>query len=269
MNKNQLKKLIAAAATVAGVFSTVAPASASTFTWGDWTKTYEVQDKSTDTSGFQTLISEYQKYVQPESLAIPEDKLTKLDPTKLRLKNESNVRIWFLNEGATYKNQLAYEAVKGNNSQKGLLFNDVSCDISQAANSACQLGENPGTLDIGDYVELGKVAGGSQLNFFMKTDGFNNPDGPVYGADPTKNPDLLEHLVAYEIDDYLLIGFEDLPGPEGISSDRDFNDVVFVVDVGKDNIESVPEPATAMALLAASAAGVMTLRRRESTTNDQ
>jgi hypothetical protein len=263
MNKNQLKKLIAAAVTVTGVFSAVAPASASTFSWGDWTKTYEVQDKSTNDSGFQSLISEYQKYVQPESLAIPEDKLNKLDPTKLRLKNDSNVRIWFLNEGATFKNQLAYEAVKGSDSQKGLLFNDVSCDISQAANSVCQIGENPGTLDIGDYVEIGQVTGGSQLNFFIKADGFNNPDGPVYGADATKNPDLLEHLVAYEIDDYLLLGFEDLPGPEGPSSDRDFNDVMFVVDVGKDNIESVPEPATAMALLAAAAAGVMTLRRRE------
>lgn len=269
MNKNQLKKLIAAAATITGVFSAVDPASASTFTWGDWTKTYEVQDKSSNGSGFQSLISEYQKYVQPESLSIPEDKLNKLDSTKLRLKNDSNVRIWFLNEGAGFKNQLAYEAVKGNDSQKGLLFNDVSCDISQPANSACQFGENPGTLDIGDYVEIGRLAGGSQLNFFIKADGFNNPDGAVYGAEPTKNPDLLEHLVAYEIDDYLLLGFEDLPGPEGVSSDRDFNDVMFVVDVGKDNIESVPEPATAMALLAAAAAGVMTLRRRESVTTDQ
>ncbi|MUG94724.1 DUF4114 domain-containing protein [Scytonema sp. UIC 10036] len=264
MKKNQLKRLIATAATVTGVFSAVAPASASTFTWGDWTKTYEVQDKSTDTSGFQSLISEYQKYVQPETLAIPEDKLNKLDPTKLRLKNDTNVRIWFLNEGAGFRNQLAYEALKGNDYQKGLLFNDVSCDISQAANSACQVGENPGTLDIGDYVEIGKVAGGSQLNFFIKADGSSHPDGPIYGADPTKNPDLLEHLVAYEIDDRVLLGFEDLPGPEGVSSDRDFNDVMFVVDVGKDNIESVPEPATAMALLAAAAAGVMTLRRRES-----
>jgi hypothetical protein len=261
MNKDRVKKLIAAAVTVTGVFSAVAPASASTFTWGDWTKTYEVQDKSTDTSGFQSLISGYQKYVQPESLSIPEDKINKLDPTKLRLKNDTDVRIWFLNEGAGFRNQLAYEALKGNDYQKGLLFSDVSCDISQEANSACQIGEDPGTLDIGDFVDIGKVAGGTQLNFFIKADGSTYPNGPVYGADPTKNPDLLEHLVAYEIGDRVLLGFEDLPGLEG--SDRDFNDVMFVVDIGKDNIESVPEPATAMALLAAAAAGVMTLRRRE------
>jgi Domain of unknown function (DUF4114) len=274
MKKHYLKKLIVAAATMAGVLASVTPASASTFIWGNWTKTYNIQDKSTDNSGFQSLIPKFQDYVQSESISIPEDKLNKLDPTKLSLKADHNVRIWFLNEGAGFKNQLAYEAVNGDDYQKGLLFDNISCDISKSANSACQIGENSGVLDIGDYVDVGKVAGGTQLNFFVKADGFNNPDGYVYGANASQNPDGLEHLVAYEVDDYLLLGFEDLYGPQGATSapnqnsDRDFNDVVFVIDFGKDNIASVPEPGSLFAILSGGAVIMLQLRRRQKQGNE-
>ncbi|MEC4819638.1 MAG: DUF4114 domain-containing protein [Scytonema sp. PMC 1069.18] len=269
MKKNHLKKLLVAATTMAGVLASVAPASASTFTWGNWTKNYQVQDRLTDNTGFQSLIPKFQDYVQPEAISIPEDKLNKVDPTKLSLKADHNVRIWFLNEGAGSKNQLAYEAINGSDYTKGLLFDNISCDSSKSANSACQLGENSGVLDIGDYVELGKVSGGTQLNFFIKADGFNNPDGYVYGADASENPDKLEHLIAYEVDGYLLLGVEDLYGPEGATdapnqnSDRDFNDIVFVVDFGKDNLASVPEPASVIALMSLGAVGMLKLRRRQ------
>ncbi|BAY45852.1 hypothetical protein SAMD00079811_34590 [Scytonema sp. HK-05] len=269
MIKKKLTGFFAAAAAITSVFSAVAPASAATFTW-DNLQTYGVKDKSTDDSGFQSRIPQFQQYVQQEGISIPEDKLNKLDPSKLSLKRDNNIRVWFLNEGAFYKDQLAYEAIKGSEYQKGLVFDNISCNTSNSANSACQLGENSGALDIGDYVDLGKISGGTQLNFFLKADGFNNPNGSVYGADPTQNPDNLDHIVAYEVDDYLLLGFEDLYGPQGstadgngnIASDRDFNDVVFLVDFGRDNIATVPEPASAIALLGVGAVGMLKLRRR-------
>jgi hypothetical protein len=277
MIKKKLTGFFAAVATVTGVFSAVAPASAATFTWGDWTQTYEVQDKSTDNSGFQSVIPQFQQYVQEERLAIPDDKLNRLDPSRLSLKNDNNIRVWFLNEGASYNNQLAFETIRGSDYQKGLIFDNISCDISNSANSACQLGENSGVLDIGDYVDLGRVSGGSQVNFFLKADGFNNPNGNVYGADPAQNPDSLEHIVAYEVDGYLLLGFEDLFGPEGttaggnspLAADRDFNDVVFVIDFGEDNIATVPEPASAIALLGVGAVGMLKLRRRRQNQNKE
>ncbi|ARV62124.1 PEP-CTERM sorting domain-containing protein [Nostocales cyanobacterium HT-58-2] len=271
MMREKLAGLLAAAATMTSVLSAVTPASAATFTWENLTQTYEVKDKSTDASGFQSLIPQFQQYVQQERIAIPDNKLNKLDPSKLSLKYDNNIRVWFLNEGAGYKDQLAYEAIKGSDYQKGLLFNNISCNSS---NSACQLGEDDGVLDVGDYVDLGKISGGTQLNFFLKADGFNNPNGNVYGADATQNPDKLDHLVAYEVDGYLLLGFEDLYGPEGstaggngelLPADRDFNDVVFLIDFGKDNIATVPEPASAIALLGVGAAGLVTLRRRRNT----
>lgn len=269
MIKKKLTGLFAAAAAITSVFSAVAPASAATFSWENL-QTYDIKDKSTDDSGFQSRIPQFQQYVQQEGIAIPEDKLNKLDPSKLSLKRDNNIRVWFLNEGAFYKDQLGYEAIKGSEYQKGLVFDNISCNSSNSANSACQLGENSGALDIGDYVDLGKISGGTQLNFFLKADGFNNPNGNVYGADPTQNPDNLDHIVAYEVDDYLLLGFEDLYGPQGstadgngnIAADRDFNDVVFLVDFGRDNIATVPEPASAIALLSVGAVGMLKLRRR-------
>ncbi|MBW4631680.1 MAG: DUF4114 domain-containing protein [Iphinoe sp. HA4291-MV1] len=269
MIRKKITGVFAAAAAIASVLSTVSPASAATFTSENLT-TNEVKDKSTDNSQVQSLIPQFQQYVQKEEIAIPEDKLKKLDPTKLSLKYDNNVRVWFLNEGASYKNQLAYEAIKGSEYQKGLIFDNISCDSSNSANSACQVGENPGVLDIGDYVDLGKISGGTQLNFFLKADGFNNPNGNIYGADASQNPDKLNHIVAYEVDGYLLLGFEDLYGPEGsteggnngIASDRDFNDVVFLIDFGKNNIATVPEHTSAIALVGIGAAGLVTLRRR-------
>ena len=269
MIKKKLTGLFAAAAAITSVFSAVAPASAATFSWENL-QTYDVKDKSTDDSGFQSRIPQFQQYVQQEGIAIPEDKLNKLDPSKLSLKRDDNIRVWFLNEGASYKDQLGYEAINGSQYQKGLVFDNISCNSSNSANSACQLGENSGVLDIGDYVDLGKISGGTQLNFFLKADGFNNPNGNVYGADPTQNPDNLDHIVAYEVDDYLLLGFEDLYGPQGstadgngnLVSDRDFNDVVFLVDFGRDNITTVPEPASAIALVGVGAVGILKLRRR-------
>ncbi|NMG22924.1 DUF4114 domain-containing protein [Brasilonema bromeliae] len=261
--------LFAATAAITSVFSAVTPAGAATFTWENLTP-YEVKDKSTDDSGFQSRIPEFQQYVQQERIAIPEDKLNKLDPTKLSLKNDHNVRVWFLNEGAGYKNQLAYEAINGSDYQKGLIFENISCNTSNGANSACQIGEDNGVLNIGDYVDLGTKAAGTKLNFFLKADGFNNPNGYVYGADATQNPDGLDHLVAYEMDGYLLVGFEDLYGPEGfrsngngvLAADRDFNDVVFLVDLGRDNIATVPESASAIALLGIGGVAMLQQRRR-------
>jgi Domain of unknown function (DUF4114)/PEP-CTERM motif len=257
-------------ATVAGSLATMAPAQAALansipdFEWKNLTQ-HTVQDKSTDTSGFQSSIPDFQKYVQAERLAISAEKqkAQALDPTKLFLNFDHNVRVWFLNEGAGYKNQLGYQTVKnGKETGKGEIFNNVSCDTSGGKNSACQLGNNgDGVLDIGDYVDIGKVAAGTQLNFLLRSDGFNGGQTVLGGADPTKNVDKIQHLMAYSVGNYLLMGFEDIIG----GGDLDFNDAVFVVDFGKGNLTTtaVPEPGTMVALLGVTGAGVWLRRRRK------
>ncbi|MEB3219469.1 MAG: DUF4114 domain-containing protein [Nostocales cyanobacterium 94392] len=240
--------------------------------WGNWTKEHRVTDKSQDTE-FQKLIPEFQKLVQKEGKAIPADQVAaqKLDPTKLFLKNDHNVRVWFLDEGAGYRNQLAYEATKDDDYQKGMIFNDVSCK------SGCQLSNgNNAPLNIGDFVDLGLIEGGTQLNFLLRADGANganNSNGDIYGADKSLNTDNLEHLMAFAVQaggrDYLLMGFEDLRN----GGDKDYNDVMFIVDFGKDNLtnkyaKSVPEASNMAAILGVTGAGLMLRRRRRNSMNN-
>ncbi|GAB1540679.1 hypothetical protein NUACC21_33480 [Scytonema sp. NUACC21] len=289
MKKNRLTEFFVTLATLGGIFSAIAPVSAASLTnTNDWNNltANPIQPRATDTSGFQTLIPEFQEFVQPEGIAIPENEVRRLDPSKLQLKSDSNVRVWFLNEGAFYRNQLAYEAVQPPNYQAGYIFQDASC--INGNNNNCEKPDSNGTLNVGDYVDLGTVAGGSQLNFWLRANGANpqEPGGTnpatnvknIYGEDGTQNPDGLEHIAAYEYNNYLLIGFEDLYGPVGstaggngiITADRDFNDVVFVVDVGENNLDGrayVPEPTSAIAILGVGAVGLMKLRRRQQQEN--
>lgn len=258
----------AAAVTVAGSLAAMAPAQAAaltsttstmpTFVWKNL-QNHTVKDKSTDTSGFQALIPEFQKYVQQERLAISAERqqAQALDPTKLFMKFDHNVRVWFLNEGAGYKNQLGYQTVKDSKETgKGEIFNNVSCT------NGCQLGEgSDGVLDIGDYVDIGKVSAGTQLNFLLRSNGFNGGTEVLGGADRSQNVDKLQHLMAYSVGDYLLMGFEDIIG----GGDLDYNDAVFVVDFGKGNLTStaVPEPGTMAALLGVTGAGMWMRRRKK------
>ncbi len=274
-------KLIAIVTALSGSFSVISSANAvSLENSNDWQNltVNPVQNRSTDTSGFQSLIPAFQSYVQKEGISIPEGNVTKLDPSKLVLKDDHDVRVWFVNGGAVYHDQLAYEATKGSNYQNGYVFTDASCKTGN--NNNCEKPIDDGSLNVGDYVNLGKIASGTQLNFLLRANGAqpNDPGATnpttglknIYGTNADQNPDQLDHIVAYSLDDrYLLVGFEDLFGPKGstdggnldIIADRDFNDVVFAVDFGK--VATVPEPTSAIALLGAGVVGILKLRRQK------
>lgn len=230
--------------------------------WGNWTNTHTVQDKSQDKTDFQALIPQFKKLIQNEGKEIPADQIAakRLDPTQLFLLNDHNVRVWFLDEGAGYRNQLAYEALSDSGYEKGMIFNDISCTFG------CQRGEDKnGVLDIGDFVDIGSIKAGTQLNFLLKADGANaNPaNGDIYGGNVSLNPDAIQHLMAWQVGDYLMLGFEDLRN----GGDKDYNDTIFVMDFGKGNLTNkrrkVPEPGTISALLGVTGAG-MWLRCRRS-----
>jgi Domain of unknown function (DUF4114) len=254
-----------AAVAVTGSLAAMAPAHATgltsttpTFSWENLT-THTVNDRSTDNSGFQALIPDFQTYVQQERLAITAERqqAQALDPSKLFMKFDHNVRVWFLNEGANFKNQLGYQMIKdGQETGKGEIYNNISCI------NGCQLGEgNNGVLDIGDYVDIGNVSAGTQLNFLLRQDGFNAGKEVFGGAYPDQNSDKIQHLMAYSVGNYLLMGFEDITG----GGDLDFNDAVFVVDFGTDNLiaAKTPEPGTMAALLGVTGAGMWMRRRKK------
>jgi Domain of unknown function (DUF4114) len=220
---------------------------------------------------------DFQQFVQAERVAIPNSGQKQIDPNNLFLKYSHDVKVSFVNEGAGYRNQLAFTTTKNNQSQTGLLFKDIACS-GQTDGVACVGDWGGNTLKLGDTVKMGTVAKGTTLDFSLRANGLNRGnDAYIFGTKTAKNADGLQHVVSYTYGKrYLVMGFEDLYGKGGSAagkfnekSDRDFNDAVFVVDIGEDNVrylngEDVPEPAAAAGLvaLAATAFGMKRFRKR-------
>ncbi|WP_335094623.1 DUF4114 domain-containing protein [Nostoc sp.] len=263
-----LTALIAATATLTGLVSKVETASAADFTWNNaWTQP-TISSKSA--TGFND--TPFQQFVQKESVAIANSGQFKLDPSKLNLKYDHDVSVYFINEGASYRNQLAFNAT-GTTNKSGLLFKDASCD-----GVGCVMGGGASVLNLGDGVKLGNVTAGTQLDFFLKADGLNHPTNNIFGTQTASNADGLQHAVAYAYNNYILLAFEDLYGglhaTGGLNqnSDRDFNDLVVVLDIGEANVKaligtSVPEPSVTLSMFAVGAVSMFGLRRRRQTRN--
>jgi hypothetical protein len=271
MIKKGLTGIIFAAAALTGLFSQVGSASATNFTWDDSWVQPEIQSK--ETTGFDDTI--FQQFVQIERMAIPNSQQFLLDPSKLFLKYSNDVSVYFINEGAGYRNQLAYQATGATN-KSGLVFNDIAC-----SGSGCVGDWGGNTLKLGDGVNLGNFAAGTQLDFWLRADGLNRGNSAnIFGTQTSSNQDGLQHVVTYAVGDYILLGFEDLYGDLGASgidpntgkynesSDRDFNDVVMVLKIGEKNVKaltstSVPEPSATLSLLGVGALGMLKLSRRQ------
>lgn len=262
--------LIAATATLTGLVSKVETASAADFNWNSsWTQP-TVYNKSQ--TGFND--TPFQQFVQAESVALPNSGQFKLDPSKLNLKYDHDVSVYFINEGAGYRNQLAFEAT-GTTNKSGLLFNDISCE-----GDGCVGGWGGNALKLGDGVKVGNVTAGTQLDLWLRADGLNRGNSAnIFGTDTASNADGLQHAVAYAYNNYILLAFEDLYGnlyASGVDSatgkwnegsDRDFNDVVVVLDVGEANVKAligatVPEPSVTLSMFAVGAVSMFGLRRR-------
>ncbi|MEZ6137722.1 MAG: DUF4114 domain-containing protein [Pirellulaceae bacterium] len=188
--------------------------------------------------------------VMPEFLTIINDTLSesvvfegvqgfKLDASKLLLRTASDapIRIYFLFEGAGYHNTLGYTWTPAGEPEKGaksVLFPDAS--IKHSGNRTTW---EP--LKVGDFVEIGTGDNGWQLDFFLISNAVNGGTTPLW-ADETLNSDGLQHMVAFMIPDsrFILLGFEDIVG----GGDLDYNDALFVVDIGQVNAENLLDEAS-------------------------
>jgi hypothetical protein len=202
-----------------------------------------------------------------------------LDPNPLRLVDAADVRVYFLGEGAGFRNSFGFYTGR---SDVGVAGSDDAALVFPDASSAGS-GFEAGTrrspaapLAAGDFVELGSFAPDTQLNLFLVANGANGGDDTWY-TDPLLNADGLVHYVALATpgSPYLLVGIEDLPG----GGDGDYNDLVVAVDIGSRNvgemiaasgstaertvtsaaIAAVPLPAPLWALV--GVAGLTALRR--------
>jgi hypothetical protein len=158
----------------------------------------------------------------------------KLDASRLLLRTASDapIRIYFLFEGAGYHNTLGYTWTPAGAPEKGskfILFPDASVK-PRGARTTWE------PLLIGDFVEIDRGGNGWQLDFFLISNGVNGGRTALW-ADPALNVDGLQHMVAFMIPDsrFILLGFEDIIG----GGDLDYNDALFVVDIGQENAENL------------------------------
>ncbi len=273
MNNKFLTGLLIAAAAITGAFAQTSSASA--FEWNNnW---QQPQIFSGDAVGFKH--QPFQQFVNAERVAIPNSGQKKIDVNNLFLKYDHDVSVSFINEGAGYRNQLGFTA-KGATNTSGMLFSDIACTGSYDGASCVGGWDGANTLKFGDTVKTGMIKGGTQLDFGLRADGLNRGQNTyVFGTQDAANADGLNHVVAYTYGkQYLVMGFEDLYGNgKGFQgdfyewSDRDFNDTVFVVDIGEANVACLnagtcqtktPEPAAAAGLVSMLGAAAAIKRRR-------
>lgn len=186
----------------------------------------------------QTLINEE----LGERQSIADVSAMALDPAQLQLQTMSDVRVYFISEGAGYHNTLGFntEASGIDEGNPLLIFPDST---------------DPDWVSPGDFVDLGTLDAGTSLDFFLIANGANGGSN-IFTNDAAANPDGIQHVVSFALEGspYLLIGFEDLFN----GGDRDFNDLLFAVEIGEANVESMiassalsfasPEPSTALIL---------------------
>jgi hypothetical protein len=175
-----------------------------------------------------------------------------LDPAKLKLAVDSMARVYFVGEGAGYQNTLGFNTLSspatsgtpGITKTAQLIFPNASSNMAGALSSSTgkerTLSE---PLQPGDFSDLGSFKAGSSLDFFLVSYGATGGKS-VLTANAQRNTDGLQHVVAFASPDspFLLMAFEDMLG----GGDRDYNDVIFALDIGKVNVArlvSAPEPA--------------------------
>ncbi|MEI8386534.1 MAG: DUF4114 domain-containing protein [Verrucomicrobiota bacterium] len=190
-----------------------------------------------------------------------------LDPSKLVLSTDAQVRVYFVGEGAGFHNTLGIN-LEGTGIRSGdpkLIFPDAS-----SQQSSYKFGEDQGgsvrtsnaPLMSGDFVDFGTMKAGQKLDFFLIADGANGANKlHVWTASPSVNSDGIQHMASFGVKDssYLLLSFEDLSG----GGDRDFNDIVFAVQIGAANVAALanPEPRSVLTFLLLGAT-VYVVRRR-------
>jgi hypothetical protein len=276
MIKNKLfNALLATAALGTSVLSVTAPANA-----------YEIKSRDQAPNEFKSILQDFRAFVGEEAQYLSPETINakKVDLSKLQLKFDHDVKVFFIGETAGgYRNRLDFQATKGSTVTTGKIFGDTSCNTGDASftnfskfcanpNNALQNTVAPNKpLNVGDWVSLGAMSAGTKLDFLLHSNDINggisgndakgNNVKGVWSLNQALNPDGLQHAIAYYYKDYLVLGFEDLWG----GGDKDYNDTVFAIDIGEGNARtttSVPEPSETMALFGLAGLGFLKTRRR-------
>lgn len=190
-----------------------------------------------------------------------------LDPSKLIMQNDAAARVYFLGEGAGFRNTLGFSTLGGSplSPDAQLIFPNASSSIGYGGSGkSIRTSDEP--LAVGDFVDLGSFKAGTKLDFFIIANGFYGGKD-YFSTEQSVNMDGVVHAVSLASNGsaYLIIGFEDLKD----GGDRDYNDLVFAVEIGSENVKAMaglgaPEPSLAMGALFATVGFLGFSRRRPS-----
>ncbi|NLV43770.1 MAG: DUF4114 domain-containing protein [Candidatus Hydrogenedentes bacterium] len=173
-----------------------------------------------------------------------------LDPARLKLMEESRVRVYFIGEGSGYVNALGvnFNGLGTDEGDPRILFPNANTSL-QLDGAAKMMSSRIGRLfrsklgkrkpeaplRPGDFVDLGRLPAGTQLNFFLIA--FDGQGHNVYSVLKERNPDRIDHMVAMAVEgtSYLLVSFEDMYK----GGDADYEDCVFAVEMSMDNVAAL------------------------------
>jgi hypothetical protein len=189
--------------------------------------------------GFQTLTSGSLK----EGVAFAQANNNLLDPQRLYFFSAYAPRIYFLSTGGWYTDALGVTigtATAPNGKPPAgtnyTVFPNANSYYSNTDSAKQTNGQRTQFCPLlpGDFVQLPTVNAGQALSlvFMSQLDSNGNPANVFYN-DPNANADKYQHMVAFfpPNSNYIIVGFEDLYG----GGDKDYNDVVIVIDVGATN----------------------------------
>lgn len=224
--------------------------------------------QSSDLPGLQAIVNN----TLTESQSINNLSSIALNPADLVISGDSEVRAYFIGEGAGYRNSLGIytgDSTDGVSGDASLIFPDASTNSYYSYyNSDYRSSRAP--VAPGDFVDLGTYSDGSQLNLFLIANGAGGGTNTYY-TDMELNSDGIDHFVILATPDnpYLLIGVEDLYG----GGDEDYNDVVLALEVGVATTralmaKAVPLPAPIAALLGPIVFGAMVAAKRRRRRNN-
>jgi hypothetical protein len=168
------------------------------------------------------------------SINLAESNLWLIDSSSLYLPYNYAPRIAFINEGAGYQSPIQL-STSGATNDIATIFSNLS-----GTNSIFPSRDAP--LQVGDWVQLSEILGGTQLNFSVIPNGTFQPLSTDYTINPTSpyNPDSPIYWVAYAdpqaTKPLILLGYEDIAGP---GSDNDYNDGIIAIDVGQENFDAI------------------------------
>ena len=234
-------------------------------------------------------LSQFVNKALPEAKNNTKSAAFQIDPNKLTLALSGNVRAYFVSEGAAYHNAIGFDAITGkdpktswdevNSDSSKLIFPDASSSTGNLTDGTGKAGVRTASEPVlaGDFVDLGKQAAGTKLDFFLMANGARQSASSIFSVNPALNGDgFSQHIAGFTASlfaipslnsPYIFLSFEDLWG----GGDKDINDTIIAIDIGAKNVAALlatPEPSmwlTLATLLAAAGWAKRRLDRQAST----